>query len=470
MTHTLFIFFRDFRIHDNTGLIHAMKTYKNIIPCFIFVNEQINPRMNKYFSHNCVQFLCESLKDLNDHLVKKGRELYVFKSPNIGAALLSIKQTYDIDTIVYNIDYSPYAKKRDKVIEKWCKTHGVGMDRTEDYLLAPIGEYLKPDNSVYSVYTPFRNNVMKNLTKINKPANSNTRNIAQCDELKHSPYFLSIDDLQRLYIRNPLKLVTGGRQRGLSLLLQTKKMDYDRNRDQLIFETSRLSAYIKFGNISIREVFWKFYNDNQEGLVNQLIWREFYFYIAFYHPKVLDQEKGRSKNYNEKYNSIKWVNKKSWFDAWKSGNTGYPIVDACMKELNTTGYMHNRGRLISANFLNRILGHDWRKGEHYFATKLTDYDPCVNNGNWQWIASTGTDTKPYFQRLFNPWLQSEKADKQAKYIKKWLPQLKNIPAKELHQWDQHCEKYNMQELGYIFPIVEYSEARERSIKQYRGEY
>ena len=156
--------------------------------------------------------------------------------------------------------------------------------------------------------------------------------------------------------------------------------------------------------------------------MDQIIWREFYFYVSYYNPRLL--EKG--ENYNRKYDKIKWVKNSKNLEAWKNGLTGYPVVDACMKELNTTGYMHNRGRLISSNFLNRILGLDWRLGEEYFAQQLTDYDPCVNNGNWQWIASTGTDPKPYFQRLFNPWLQSSKFDGNADYIKKWLPQLKNI--------------------------------------------
>ena len=137
-----------------------------------------------------------------------------------------------------------------------------------------------------------------------------------------------------------------------------------------------------------------------------------------------------------------------------------------MRELNTTGYMHNRGRLITANFLNRILGHDWRDGEKYFATQLTDYDPCVNNGNWQWIASTGTDPKPYFQRLFNPHLQSEKFDKEALYIKQWIPSLKQIPAKELHEWNKHYQKYDLAQISYVRPIVDYATERKRSIAQY----
>jgi deoxyribodipyrimidine photo-lyase len=200
----------------------------------------------------------------------------------------------------------------------------------------------------------------------------------------------------------------------------------------------------------------------KNDLLGQLFWREFYYYICYYYPKVLN-----GKNYNEKYDKIKWKYNKNHFDKWTNGQTGYPVVDAGMIELKTSGYMHNRARLITSNFLNRMLGMDWRKGELYYATQLTDYDPAVNNGNWQWIASTGTDPKPYFQRLFNPWLQSEKYDKDAEYIKKWLPQLKDIPSKELHEWDKYCDNYDVKKLGYYKPVVEYKKAREESIKMYK---
>tara|TARA_B100001287_G_C22651394_1_gene515370 strand:- start:279 stop:1694 length:1416 start_codon:yes stop_codon:yes gene_type:complete len=468
MSYTLFIFFRDFRIQDNLGLIEAMNNNKNIIPCFIFVDEQINPAMNKYFSHNSVQFLCESLQDLHNNFKKKDRELYIFKSPNIGATISSIHKKYPLECICFNEDYTPYARKRTEYLSQLCNKKNINCETYEDYLLSNIGDFLKTDGTPYGVYTPFRNYVMRNINLISKPKNNSIKNIAQCDELKHNKYYLHYEDLHRLYIHNPVILVKGGRENAKKLLLKTKSMNYDNQRNLMIIPTSRLSAYIKYGNISIREAFWKFHNDGQVGLADQIIWREFYFYVAYYYPEVLS----KSKNYYDKYNNskgkdkIKWVNKKSWLDAWKSGNTGFPIVDACMKELNTTGYMHNRGRLISSNFLNRILGHDWRKGELYFAQKLTDYDPCVNNGNWQWIASTGTDTKPYFQRLFNPWLQSEKNDPQAKYIKKWLPQLKDVPANHLHHWDKYCHEYNIKDLNYMYPIVDYDKERKRSVKQY----
>ena len=156
------------------------------------------------------------------------------------------------------------------------------------------------------------------------------------------------------------------------------------------------------------------------------------------------------------------------FKKWCNGETGFPIVDAGMRQLNQTGYMHNRARLITSNFLNRMLGMDWRKGEKYYAQQLSDYDPAVNNGNWQWIASTGVDPKPYFQRLFNPMIQSEKFDPDAKYIKEWLPELRDIPVKELHNWSDHYQKYDLKDIDYVKPMVDYKEARARSVKMYKA--
>ena len=229
----------------------------------------------------------------------------------------------------------------------------------------------------------------------------------------------------------------------------------------MTYSTSHLSAYIKFGCLSIREVYWAIIDSlgKENKLIEQLFWREFYFYISYYFPQVL-----KGKNYNPKYDNIKWIKNNNLFLKWCNGETGYPVVDAGIRELNKTGYMHNRARLITSNFLNRMLGMDWRLGEKYFAIKLTDYDPSVNNGNWQWIASTGTDPKPYFQRLFNPIIQSEKFDKKAEYIKKWIPELKDIPPKDIHNWNTKFKNY---ENIYLNPIVEYKDAREKSVKMYR---
>ena len=462
--YNLFIFFRDLRLKDNNGLVKTLKNNNNVIPVFIFIDEQINPNKNKYFSNNCVQFMCESLTDLNKELINcKTTELNIFYGSSIIQVLENICKNINIEGVHYNKDYTPYALKREQKIEKWCKINKKEHFVYEDYLLAPIGSFLKTDGKYYEIYTPFKNNVYTKLNLINKPLNKYIKNLSHTNEIKKSKYYLSIIHIKKFYKDNNNILVHGGRKNAIKLLNKSKNINYDVLRNDLNFNTSHLSAYIKFGNISIREIFWFYHKYKQEGLMNQIIWREFYYYILFYNQRLLIN----GENYNKKYDKIKWNYNKKHFDYWKNGMTGYPVIDACMKELNLTGYMHNRGRLISSNFLNRMLGQDWRDGEKYFAIKLTDYDPCVNNGNWQWIASTGTDPKPYFQRLFNPWIQSEKYDKDAKYIKKWLPQLKNIPANHLHNWDKYYDKYNLNDIEYYKPIINYNDARKNSMLQYK---
>lgn len=456
----VFVFFRDFRIEDNLGLYRAMKQCGEVVPIFCFTPEQIEPSRNDYFSHNSVQFLCESLLDLRSSIQSQNGELYIFHN-DLTKVLKEIHQKSSIRSIHYNRDYTPYTKKRSSKIKSLCKSLDVTLYEHEDYLLAPIGTFMKPNDDPYTVYGPFKNNVYKSASSIPKPKMKKSYMFKKQESLKQ---IQSIEyNLNKFYNTNNDIYVHGGRQLAKKLLQRAKKLNYETDRNTLSIETSRLSAYIKYGNVSIREAFHALYGGKEGGLCNQFIWREFYYYIAYYYPEVLS----KSANFQKKYDNVKWVTSKSLFKKWCDGETGYPIVDACMKQLNKTGYMHNRGRLISANFLNRMLGMDWRLGEKYFATKLTDYDPIVNNGNWQWIASTGVDPKPYFQRLFNPWSQSQKADQDAKYIKQWLPQLKNIPANELHEWDKHVDQYDLKEINYRKPIVDYKTAREKSIQQYR---
>ena len=193
---------------------------------------------------------------------------------------------------------------------------------------------------------------------------------------------------------------------------------------------------MKYGNISVREAYHIMKNKLgiESDLIKQLIWKDFYAQLLYHNPKVLGNA------LKPKYNDIQWENNPTYLKKWKDGKTGFPIVDAGMRELNKTGYMHNRARLITASFLIKTLLIDWQKGEKYFAQKLTDYDPASNNGNWQWVASTGADSQPYF-RIFNPWSQSKTHDSDCEYIKKWIPELEGIPNKSIHQWDKDCEKY-----------------------------
>lgn len=454
MKYSIFIFHRDLRLIDNKGLMFAMHNYVNIIPIFIFTPEQITN--NKYKSNNAVQFMCYSLIELNDNLQNNNSKLHMFYGDTI-TIIEQIIKTINVSSIIFNMDYTPYARGRDKNVEQLCNDNNIDCHMIEDYLLAPIGTFLKQsDNCPYTIYGPFKNNAKRytidkpdtkfkiiNLIKLNK--------LNECKMIK--------------YIINENILVRGGRINGLQYLNKIRKHDnYNNDRNILNIPTTYLSAYIKFGCISIREVYWKIIDNfgKDNDLLGQIFWREFYYYIAYYFPHVL-----KGKNFNPKYDKIKWKWSKKNYIAWTKGETGYPVVDAGMRELNRTGFMHNRARLITSNFLNRILGLDWRWSELYYAQMLTDYDPAVNSGNHQWIASVGVDPKPYFQRLFNPWLQSKKFDSDAIYIKKWIPELENVPAKDIHDWSNAYTKYNLEKIKYFKPIVDYGEGREESIKMYR---
>jgi deoxyribodipyrimidine photo-lyase len=500
--YTLFIFRRDFRVNDNTGLIHAIKEYKeNIIPMFVFTPEQIDKKKNKFRADNGVQFMIKSLEDLDKKLRSYGSKLHLFYGDNIDVIKNihnAIKENSGgkscLKAVVFNQDYTPYARERDDAIYELCEKMSecqgknnnndeIACDMVEDYLMSDfMGQYRKKDGNPYTVFTPFRNNAIKKFN-IRKPEDLSNK--------KYKKSLIVADNLLKgLLMKNDWKnglkndikyvinkdiQVDGGRKNGLKKLKELKNKNreikkYGNLRNNLSYQTTELSAYIKFGCVSIREVYWFVLGDlglkKDDTLISQLYWREFYYYIVFFYPKVLKS----AANFNPKYNNLKWVSGEKGMDyleKWTIGRTGFPVVDAGMTQLNTTGYMHNRSRLITANFLNRMLGLDWRLGERYFAIKLTDYDPAVNNGNWQWVSSTGTDPKPYFQRLFNPIIQSKKFDKDAEYIKKWLPQLKDIPAKHLHEWGKYSGEYDLSKIDYVAPIVDYKEARKRSIEMYR---
>ena len=456
---TIFIFRRDLRLYDNLGLDYAMKNFKNVIPIFIFTPEQITKK-NKFKSENAIQFMIESLKNLDKKLKKHKSKLHIFYGEN-KKVINNICENIDVENIVTNKDYTPYAIKRDDDLSKLCKSRNINFYNPEDYLLLPVGTIKKKDESIYTVFTPFRNKGFK--FTIEKPLKKYIKNLSKLSksEIKNLNFY---SDYPKHNINSNL-IVKGDRKIATKVLKNLKKFNnYNEDRNQLSLRSTLLSAYIKFGLVSIREVYWCF-RDNlgtDNSLISQLFWREFYYYIAYYFPFVL-----KGDNYNSKYDNLKWNNDTKLFDKWCLGETGYPVVDAGMRELNKTGYMHNRARLITSNFMNRMLGLDWRLGEKYYASKLTDYDPSVNNGNWQWIASTGVDPKPYFQRLFNPWIQSKKFDKDANYIKKWIPELKNIPSKELHQWDKYCDNYDLKKINYYEPVVNYKNARKKSIDMYR---
>ena len=413
----IFLFRRDFRIHDNLALNRLVAECGSngngsIFPMFIFNPAQIYAKNNPYFSNNCVQFMIESLDDLDKHI-----HVNYYESGGSGhgsgdiGVFVELSKKYKIKTIAYNKDYSPFAIKRDGIIEKWASEHGIRIITEEDYTLYPMGAIRNNKDEPYKVFTPF---YKKSLAIKVKPVSSNVLNL---NVIKHIKRF----DKHRYYEPNDDIAVRGGRDKALE---RFKKImtDYAKTRDYPAMDkTTRLSAYIKFGCVSIREVYYNY--KNVKELQRELLWREFYANILYYFPHVLGNA------FKEQYDNVKWTNNKEWFKRWCQGKTGYAMVDAGMAQLNKTGWMHNRLRMITAMFLTKDLLIDWRWGEKYFATKLVDYDPASNNGGWQWSASTGTDSQPYF-RIFNPDLQLKRYDKDYEYIRTWIPAFETEPKIE----------------------------------------
>ena len=440
----LFIFRRDYRIIDNIGLTNALKNYK-VYPIFIGTPEQLSK--NPYKGNASIQFLYESLKELASEC-----PLNCFYGDNV-KVLQKIIKTYKIDAIAFNKDYTPYAKERDAAIVELCNKNNIKCIMDHDYMLTLPETIRTGSGGVYRVYGPYQKHVIKQ--KIDKPlGKANTSNFIK-SKMKGS---ISVDFLLKYFKKQVNLDVKGGRKEALKILGNMKEFkDYSGKRNCLMYSTTNLAAYIKFGCVSIREVYWAFMKTDKT-LVNQLIWRDFYYQLMDAMP---DNMYGPMR---EKFEAFRWSKKKEYFKKWCEGKTGFPIVDACMRELNQTGYMHNRGRLITANFLSKILMQNWQLGEKYYAQRLSDYDPSVNNGNWQWVFGCGTDTAPFSQRIFNPWLQSKKFDPKAEYIKKYIPEFKNVPAEHIHKWDEWSEDYT---LNYPSPIVDYKKQRQIVITTYK---
>ena len=452
---SIFIFRRDFRLTDNSGLIEALENSKNVIPIFIFTPEQIDK--NSYKSDNAIQFMIESLTELENKIKKKKGQLYYFYGKQ-DKIISKIIKNNNIDAVYFNKDWTPYAIKRDEKINKLCLKKDIDCIQVEDYTLLPINKLLNHNEEVYKVYGAFYRNA-KNF-KVPKPKKIKTFNFSK---IKTSDN-IQLNYIDKFYQKNDDILVRGGRKNAQKILKTIKNFNqYSTKRNELDYETTHLSAYTKFGCVSIREVYHKMKKhlkpDNQ--LFNQLFWKEFYVYISKYIPHVL-----KGKSMKLKYDKIKWDSNNSIFKKWCEGKTGFPIVDAGMRELNKTGYMHNRSRLITSGFLVKLALIDWRKGEKYFAKKLTDYDPAQNNGGWQWSSGSGADSQPYF-RIMSPISQSTKFDPDGSYIKKWIPELKDVEPKHLHDWEKFNNLYDLKKINYVEPCLDYKKSRKKTMEIYK---
>lgn len=414
---SLFIFRRDLRLEDNRGLVYALEHSKTVIPSFIFTPQQFD--RNPYRSNSCVKFMLESLADLDSELRERGSRLYFFhgKADEIVAELIVQMK---LDAVIVNADYTPFSKARDEKIGKICKKQEIPFLDFHDALLHPPGDILKPDGKPYSVFTPFYKASLKQ--DVEKPIQNRHHNFFK-GPIRSAVLMPSPPDMQNAF--------PGGRKECVKILKKLVRFsDYTKTRDIPSLEgTTHLSAHLKFTTCSVREIYAAIAKAVKpaEPLLRQLYWRDFFTCLALYFPRVFGE------SFHSEFDKIHWKNDPASFRYWCQGETGFPIVDAGMRELNASGYMHNRVRMIAASFLVKDLHIDWRLGEKYFAQHLIDYDPAVNNGNWQWVAGTGADAAPYF-RIFNPWTQQIKFDPDCVYIKKWIPELASYDPKEIHSW------------------------------------
>jgi len=452
---SLFIFRRDLRLEDNTGLLEAAEASETVIPLFIFDPRQADADTNDYFSKPAFRFMCEALVHLDGHLRKRDSRLHV-GSARPDELLDTLLADTDVQAVFFNMDYTPFSIERDKEMKAVCASHDVEVKDFHDVALTVPGEVLTNAGDPYRVFSPFERKAREN-----EPAKPQRNNFDTFGRLDHR----KLDDVSTVRSYQPDGneeiLQTGSRDEATAILRRIEDFqDYEEERNQPSMQgTTRLSAHLKFGTISPRELYWVVakHLGESSGLITELYWRDFYLHISWHFPEVF------GGNFNTDYDDIPWENDREKFQAWQEGRTGFPIVDAGMRELEDSGWMHNRVRMIVASFLTKDLNIDWRWGEKHFAQHLVDYDPSSNNGGWQWAASTGADAQPYF-RIFNPWTQGETHDPDAVYIKKWVPELADVSADRIHKIG---DKGVPDDTDYPDAIVDHKKMYHEAIARYK---
>lgn len=420
---TLFWFRRDLRVNDNAGLYQALKENENVLPIFIFDTEILDKLEDKNDAR--VEFIHYSLQQIKTELEELGSSLAVFHGNPV-----EIFKTLHPKAVYTNHDYEPYARQRDETVKKILADKGVLFNTSKDSVIFDKEEITKDDGKPYTVYTPFSKKWKSTLNSFyikSYPTEKYFKNLKKVKPIK----FPSLEEIgfEKSKITFPERKIK-----------QSVIENYHLNRDFPGMEsTTRLSVHLRFGTVSIRKLVQVALKKNEKWL-NELIWRDFYHMILYHFPNV-------EKAFKPSYDRVEWRNNPEEFNAWCEGKTGYPIVDAGMRELNATGFMHNRVRMIVASFLTKHLLIDWRWGEAYFAKKLLDFDLASNNGGWQWAAGSGCDAAPYF-RVFNPYVQTQKFDPEEQYIRKWIPKLYTS--------------------AYPSPIVDHAMARERVLTAYKA--
>ena len=424
---TIFWFRRDLRLHDNAGLYHALNKNKCVLPVFIYDTDILEKLDNK--ADKRVEFINTTLFHLQNKLKQLGSSLLTLKGKPLEVFKKLISE-YTITKVYTNSDYEPSAIKRDKQIEEFISSHNIAFKIFKDQVIFEKAEITKEDGLPYTIFTPYSKKWKAKLSAFYLKAYPTEKYFSNLIKTETFP-LLSLNDIGFSY---------KGLKYNLPNINEKIILNYRQTRDiPSIQGTSLLSVHLRFGTVSVRELASKALQLSETWL-NELIWRDFFMSILFQFPYV---EQG---SFKKKYNAIVWRNNEKEFEAWCNGNTGYPIVDAGMRELNETGLMHNRVRMIVASFLTKHLLIDWRWGEAYFAEKLLDYDLSANNGNWQWAAGCGCDSAPYF-RIFNPYEQVKRFDPQLIYINQWVK--------------------NLNDLDYPKEIVDHKMARGRVLKAYK---
>ena len=421
---SIFWFRRDLRLEDNLGLYHALSSQHPVLPVFIFDTNILDCLDDKHDRR--VDYIHQATSSINNELKAFQSTLNTFYGKPI-EIFKDLSEKYAVQGVFCNRDYEPQAIKRDTEIYQFFSERNIPFKAFKDQVIFDRNDVLKNDGTPYTVYTPYSKKWKQLLTPENyRHYQLNTKNFfAQPFAEIHSLTDIGFKKTDIAYERPKLD--------------ETIIDDYGKYRDYPAMQrTSQLGIALRFGTIGIRKCV-NFGLNHNEAWLNELIWREFFMQILYHFPKVV------SRSFKTEYDSIKWRNNEPEFKLWCAGKTGYPIVDAGMRQLNATGYLHNRVRMITASFLCKHLLIDWRWGEAYFAQKLNDYDLSANNGNWQWASGSGCDAAPYF-RVFNPGIQTEKFDKNREYIRRWLPEFGTD--------------------AYPDEVVEHNYARERALKAY----
>lgn len=426
---TIFWFRRDLRLDDNAGLYHALKSGNPVLCLFIFDPAILDELDNKQDTR--VTFIHDTLTDLHKELQEHGSSLLVIHDTVEKAWQQIIKDHY-VGAVYTNHDYEPYAKTRDEVIGKLLNKYYIELKTYKDQVIFEKDEVIKDDGKPYTVFTPYSRKWKQKLNEFYLRSYPTKKYLNNLLKIKHLP----IPTLKDFGFERSEQDIPGKHYK-------TVIGDYVEKRDYpAIKGTSHIGIHLRFGTVSVRKLAADANNAQEKTWLNELIWREFYMMILYYFPQTVDHA------FRPEYDRIQWINNEQQFTVWCKGETGFPLVDAGMRELNATGFMHNRVRMLTASFLTKHLLIDWRWGERYFAAKLLDYEMASNVGGWQWAAGCGTDAAPYF-RIFSPDAQLKRFDPEFKYIKKWVPEYADFSI-------------------YPKPIIDHAFARERCLKAFKA--